>query len=326
MKEASINNNQPAIQLEDMLGFQQYRVFRLVVAATLLITAFSIGFPVWVVSVEPYFVLILVLILGVPHGATDLTIFRAFAKRVSGKDLFVFSVAYLGVIGLYAAMWWLLPMQAFGLFMVLSVYHFGQSNLAPIRYNNRGFEILHYVLWGAAALLVPILLHPEEAQSIVAAMTGQVIPVPSQVVLLNVLWTIIALNGLAFVFLLLTGIISVAVFVREVIHLIVLLQLYFHTSLLLGFTVYFVFWHSLSSVIDQNNFFQCRIRSYRWQHFLWLALPVAAIGAFLVLGLQFWFPAGLVLSPNLMGYVFIGLSLLTLPHMLLVDQLYKQAN
>lgn len=326
MKELIITNKNTPLRVSDTLGFQQYRVFRFVVAATLFVTALSIAFPVWMQSIEPYVVLILVLILGVPHGATDLTIFKAFAKRLSWKALLIFTIAYLGVIGLYASLWWALPVQAFGLFLIMSVYHFGQSNLAPIEYGNRLVAILHYLIWGAAVLLVPVLLHAEHAQSIVATMTSHSFPIPERSDLLFVIRSIVGLNVLAFVVLLVFKKISVVVFVRELIHLLVLLQLFFYTSLLLGFTVYFVFWHSLASVIDQNNFFKRRIRSYHWRHFLWLALPVAVVGALLVLFIRYWLPQGLVLSDNVMGYLFIGLSLLTLPHMLLVDQLYKQKH
>ncbi len=326
MKEAIITNKNTSLRVSDTLSFQQYRVFRFVVAATLLVTAFSIAFPVWMQSVEPYLVLVLVLILGVPHGATDLTIFKAFAKRVSWKGLIIFSIAYLGVIGLYAAMWWALPVQAFGLFLIMSVYHFGQSNLAPIVYDNRPTAVLHYLIWGATALFVPVLLHAEHAQAIVVAMTSYSFPLPEPSQLLFIIWSIVGLNVLSFVLLLIFGKISVTVFVRELIHLVVLLQMFFYTSLLLGFTIYFVFWHSLASVIDQNNFFQRKIQSYRWQHFLWLALPVALTGCLLVVFIRYYLPEGLVLSHEIMGYIFIGLSLLTLPHMLLVDQLYKQKH
>lgn len=326
MKEALITTNATSLRMKDTLYFQQYRVFRFVVAATLLVTALSIAFPAWMQSIEPYLVLILVLILGVPHGATDMTIFKAFAKRVSWKGLVIFSIAYLGVIGLYASMWWALPVQAFGLFLIMSVYHFGQSNLAPIEYGNRLAAVLHYLIWGSTALFVPVLLHAAHAQAIVEAMTAFSFPIPQRPQLLTIVWSIIGLNVLAFVLLLLTRKIAVAVFVRELIHLLVLVQMFFYTSLLLGFTIYFVFWHSLSSAIDQNNFFQRRIQSYRWQHFLWLALPIAATGAFIVLALRYYFPEGLELSHKIMSYVFIGLSLLTLPHMLLVDQLYKQKS
>ncbi|NJO87302.1 MAG: hypothetical protein HC821_04770 [Lewinella sp.] len=39
--------------------------------------------------------------------------------------------------------------------------------------------------------------------------------------------------------------------------------------------------------------------------------------------LAWWMPNGWTLAPSWLAYLFIGISLLTLPHMLLVDGLYR---
>jgi hypothetical protein len=98
--------------------------------------------------------------------------------------------------------------------------------------------------------------------------------------------------------------------------------MFFTNSLLLGFTVYFVFWHSLTSARDQYRFFERRLSpELRRQLYSEIAMTVA--GAF-VFCLIVWFGPGpeAALSPSIIGGVFIAISLLTMPHMLLVEQLY----
>ncbi|MEL6140536.1 MAG: Brp/Blh family beta-carotene 15,15'-dioxygenase, partial [Bacteroidota bacterium] len=204
--------------------------------------------------------------------------------------------------------------------------HFGQSNLTGIVYPNILLRVFHYLLWGALVLFTPIILHAEEAQSIVLSMTGTLLPIASTATLKFVIAGLIVANLLLFIILLATKLIPADVFIREITHLVVLLLLFFNTSLLLGFTVYFVFWHSVSSILDQTAFFQRRIAGYRPQDFLRAALPIILIGGIIVSAFMIFIPKELILSPNLMGYVFIGISLLTLPHMILVDNLYRQPS
>jgi Brp/Blh family beta-carotene 15,15'-monooxygenase len=109
---------------------------------------------------------------------------------------------------------------------------------------------------------------------------------------------------------------------RELLSYGLLVAMYLTNSLLLGFTIYFVFWHSLSSAKDQLYFFQ-RNLSYDHRRQLFWEIAVVVFGA-LLFCLIVWFGPGpeAALQPSIIGGVFMFISLLTLPHMLLVEQLY----
>ncbi|NJO87301.1 MAG: beta-carotene 15,15'-dioxygenase, Brp/Blh family [Lewinella sp.] len=216
----------------------------------------------------------MILLLGIPHGATDEVIFKALKGRVNAADLRKFAALYLLTIGLYAAIWWVVPLWAFGFFLLLSVYHFGQSNLAPMHYGSQLMRYAHYMLWGSYVLFIPILFNLPEAQAIVANMTQVLLPLPSEETVFKAIAVLFGLNVAAYFLLILVGRLSSAQCIRELVHLLVLLLLYANSSLLLGFTVYFVFWHSLASVLDQNNFFQQRLNTYHWRQFVLRALQL----------------------------------------------------
>lgn len=273
---------------------------------------------------EPFLVLGLMLLIGLPHGATDHGLFLALAVDGSVGRKVNFYLFYALVIGAYGLLWYLVPLLAFGLFMLLSVYHFGQSNWADVAYDNNRFARLHYMLWGSGILLTPILLHAGEAATIVAAMTDIMLPVPSRTAVLVVVGVLALANLVATLTFWWKGAIPQRRFVRELVGYAALLAMFFTNSLLLGFTVYFVFWHSLASARDQVRFFRKRLSPAVRRQLLFGILTT--VGGAIIFCLLAWFGPGpeTALRPGIIGGVFVFISLLTLPHMLLVEQLYNQ--
>ncbi|NJC26783.1 Brp/Blh family beta-carotene 15,15'-dioxygenase [Neolewinella antarctica] len=280
---------------------------------------FATGF---LAGYEPFLVLGMMLLLGLPHGATDHGLFLALRQGGQGEGKGRFYLAYLGIIAAYGLVWYLLPLVAFGIFILLSVYHFGQSNWVDTEQRPTFTARAHYLLWGMGVLLTPILLHAEEAAAIVATMTDTVIATPA----LDSVYWIIAVLGLANVVTITTlkmrGVLDTRRTVLELLAYALLTLLFFTNSLLLGFTIYFVFWHSLSSIQDQMQFFERRMsRDLRQK--LSVGIGTTVVGA-LAFCLIVWFGPGpeAALRPAIIGGVFVFISLLTMPHMLLVEQLY----
>lgn len=286
----------------------------------LLITGLFIVFGLMAANtlavVEPFLVLGLMLILGLPHGATDHGLYQSMWGGNKRTFLFFYGI----VIALYGLVWYLAPLVAFGVFILLSIYHFGQSNWVNSKYANPSLARGHYLLWGSGILLTPILLHAGEAAAIVSVMTGIELPVDFSP--LPIIISLGCLNILVIALRFFRGEISSARCGKELLGYGLLMGLFFTNSLLLGFTVYFVCWHSLSSALDQVRFFNRKpapdlLRQLRWE------IGYTVLGALLFCGFV-WLGPGpqAALTPAIMGGVFVFISLLTLPHMLLIEELY----
>lgn len=271
---------------------------------------------------EPFLVLGLMLIIGLPHGATDHGLFESLGEGEGLKKNFSFYFGYALILGLYGLIWYLLPLLAFGIFMLLSVYHFGQSNWVDVKYGKAWADRLHYLLWGSGILLTPILLHAEEAAMIVGEMTHFQFGIPSPIIISNIIIGLAVANLLAILGLYLMGGINWRRFGWEILGYGMLMALFFSNSLLLGFTVYFVFWHSLNSIQDQYRFFRDRL-STKTLRLVYAEIGAVVLGAF-AFCLIIWLGPGpqAALHPGIIGNVFIAISILTLPHMILVEQLY----
>lgn len=273
---------------------------------------------------EPFLVLGMMLMLGLPHGATDHGLFDRLLKTEAESRGVNFYTAYLGVIALYGLLWWLFPIVAFGVFILMSVYHFGQSNWVDVT-ALRGREArLQYLLWGSGVLLTPIILHAGDASDIVFTMTGFHFGTLSEQTTTWFIGGLGALNVIAIVALYFRAQLSFPRAARELLGYGLLMAMFFTNSLLLGFTVYFVFWHSLTSSQDQLRFFSTHLQPEDRRR---LGVEIMmVVGGAIAFCLVVWLGPGpeAALRPGVIGAVFIFISLLTLPHMLLVEQLYKK--
>ena len=101
-----------------------------------------------------------------------------------------------------------------------------------------------------------------------------------------------------------------------------ILIIIFYLPLIMGFSFYFILWHS---VLSMNNIFQY-LRRDNLIPFFSIVKQIAlysllAIGGILLIGV-----AGIMFlnSQTLMGYVFMGLAVLTAPHMQVMHDMYNK--
>lgn len=297
-------------------------LYRTVQGLGLLLALLSLLAPGLLAQMQFWAALGLIVLIGIPHGATDYLIFQHLVRPRWGKDsMLQFYACYLAIMGGYALAWYVLPQLSLLFFLFISMYHFGQSNwnyadLGP-GWKNRA---AHFI-WGAFVLSAPILWHYEAAIPIIAHITGEAPPamaVPWRRVVVGALFII---NFWASLYYFLEGAISWRDLRNEVFNLIVLAIVLTQLPLLLGFAVYFVGWHSLSSMMDQIRFFRDEDQQYGWRHYFKNALPLTAV-AIAGLAALAWLQNEMALAMNI-GLVFVFISVVTLPHMLLIDQLYK---
>ncbi|WP_421797987.1 Brp/Blh family beta-carotene 15,15'-dioxygenase [Haliscomenobacter sp.] len=148
---------------------------------SLLLAAIVILLPALADNLSLFLALFLIVGLGIPHGATDHRIFHELLQQKGGKPAMLgFYGAYLGLMLIYALIWWLSPVFSLLIFFITSMYHFGQSNWNYLSLK-AGFQVPLYLVYGAFVLFVPILAHFEIAQPIVESIIQWTLPqVPAQ--------------------------------------------------------------------------------------------------------------------------------------------------
>ncbi|NRB48968.1 MAG: beta-carotene 15,15'-dioxygenase, Brp/Blh family [Saprospiraceae bacterium] len=274
----------------------------------------------WVSNYVLWFALLLI-IFGVPHGASDYIIFKRMLQKKQGPSTHLhFGTYYAIAMLLYSAIWWMAPVVAFLLFIFISAYHFGQSNWHSIDFKKFWHAWIVYGVWGIAVIGIPVLLHHEEASIIILEITGVAIDMSAWRAPL--IYTLIGINLLQIVTLFEQQLISQDRFYRELSNFLLLVGLFATTPLLVGFGIYFMFWHSLASTLDQLQVFQRWDQQYDIKRYLKQVVPMTIL-AFVGLGGIYYFLGDQMNHGINLGAFFLFIAIITVPHSILMDKLYS---
>lgn len=293
------------------------------VGATVAVAFFSIILPMVVEAHGGWLAMLLIILFGVPHGATDHLLFRHVQRDFSNGWLYRFAARYFLLMGLLIASWMLFPSLALLTFLAISVYHFGQSQWYYIKVG-RAVRLLLYSSWGAFALFTPLLWNYPETRPIVTALTGTDLYLPTHYqlvipVLLALL--IVLLTVILFYF----DRITIADLVWENFVVLLLTFLFSVTPLLVGFATYFVFWHSFDSMRDQYQQFKQQQTDYTPITYLKQITPFFLLALFSLAGFA-WCTSAPLLSDAWIGQFFMLISIVTLPHSMLMDTFLEETK
>ena len=274
-----------------------------------LILAFSIIFFGLESSYSILLFLIVMLSIGIPHGSVDhiIAFINPQARKFESK--LIFYVVYLSLIVFNIIIWVISPFLGLLVFLIISCYHFGETQV--IGYNPTDNKILNFVI-GANILLSLFLNNIVELQEIL-----YILPQFSS----------LDLSGFDSVFFLL---ISVAILMLSIVNfkikrkvplyaeITILYMVFFHTDLLTSFALYFGFCHSLPMLMLEFKEF----KTDSFMKFYIKTLPFTILS--IIFGfLLYQFNNDLLTSDNLILFVFIIISSLTLPHVFIMKDFVK---
>lgn len=268
---------------------------------------------------------LVMLLTGIPHGATDHLIYSSLNQKPGHTIKWgPFLGLYLLTMTGYSLIWWWLPGISLVIFLVISAYHFGQSQVIYIRWDNFSVKKrLLNVSWGAFVLSALLLSHLEEVLLLLSSMISMP-PSLSQLSSGERLLFIAIPGGVTLGLWLLAlwqGVMSRQEFLREIMAIILLVLVFRIAGLWMGFALYFGIWHAGSSMAAEIRQFQ-RAQRYSWRAFFRDALPFSLISliGIALLGVAGWLYREQV--PLIMLF-FIAISVLTLPHTLYMDRFYR---
>jgi len=104
-----------------------------------------------------------ILLFGIPHGAIDHIIFFKKRKITQLK----FYLIYLGLIVAFVTMWHITPVLSLIFFLLISAFHFGESQFEDIKLN-KFFKNTFYFFWGVALLSTLIFYNIKELANVTA--------------------------------------------------------------------------------------------------------------------------------------------------------------
>lgn len=254
-----------------------------------------------------------VAVVGMPHGGLDHVVGRAVFEPLAGRWWSVwFLSGYLLVALLVVAGWWLVPLATIALFFTASAFHFGDTEV--------GGRWVSPVL-GGMVIWMPILARPDEVSSIL----GWIIPrdraedlaavFPSVRVLCWVLACVAAVWWVGYLLVRIrTGRASG---MWHAIRLAAFALMFAFVPVLISFAIYFCAWHSAVELIRLSRRYVPGGLLAGLIVVVRRAAPLSLLAVAGVAALALAFYDGRGLAPAAVQAVFIGLSAVAIPHLIL---------
>ncbi|MEM8847484.1 MAG: Brp/Blh family beta-carotene 15,15'-dioxygenase [Bacteroidota bacterium] len=280
-------------------------------------TVFSLWFSVYFdQAVETIISCILIMSFGVLHGANDIRLIQNERSNTS-KSIFlkVVSAYVLVVVGILL-LFYMFPILALGLFILISGYHFGEQHWSKSMNESSSWNILFYTIYGLFILFMIFYIKSEQVVSVLQEIMGIALSKD----LLGYSLLVLGISLLAF------GVYNYMkrLIVRNVWEELFILLMFFiifnTASLLWGFCIYFIVWHSIPSLMDQMDYLY---GESSWKAFLLYIKDSIVYWALSIVGLLalLWVLQGN--TEELITILIYFLAAITFPHVFVMSKLEK---
>ena len=251
----------------------------------------------------------LILTFGIIHGANDILILLK-GKKQTKKIVIRSTVKYLSIVLLISVLFFLFSEISLLFFVLFSAYHFGEQQWTIFGSNQSKSISLFYFFFGLLIFSVLFLFNKSDVSNIIFEITKIYIPE-------NIYSAIIIFSSLCTLLLI---ILNYQILKKQLLHqlalLVVMLLVFFTYELLPAFAIYFVFFHSIPSIIEQSDYlFGDSTKAENFKKFLlkgavyWLLAIVFLVVMYLILKNNIDFSLAIFFS---------FLAAITFPHVLVI--------
>ena len=259
---------------------------------------------------------ILILSIGVIHGANDLLIIKKYTRKNSLKSQISYFLYYLGLVFLGFVFFYLFPPIALLSFVLVSIYHFGEQHW-EVNTSNADFinikRIYPIILHGLVFFVIVFMNNIDIVNDVLLSFNTISLNYNYLRILLIVLFLI-------YMSLLLLSKSIRGYFADEFIFFILLFLLTLNSSLIFGFSIYFIFFHSVLSIKDQVKYIYGDDNSQYIKKYLISALPYFILALLFLIGSYLFIDFE---SLDILPIMFTFLAAITFPHVIVIEKMYS---
>ncbi len=263
------------------------------------------------------FALILVLSVGLLHGANDILIIKKMILKNSNTSFNSYVFIYSIIVLLSLLLFYFIPWLILLAFIFISAYHFGEQQL---QIKSKLFTFTSKVLffvYGMTILTGLFFLNDLYTSEIIYDITKLSIPLAYfNYLFIFFLGCTLVISG----YTLIQNRIDKIWAIRELIILLLILLVFYFSDLLFGFAIYFVFWHTLPSLKEQVDFIYKEQSNKSYFNYTLKAFPywlMSIIGLFVLY--YFFGDQNMFLS-----IMFAFIAAVTFPHVIVIERMFNQ--
>ena len=259
---------------------------------------------------------LLILSVGVIHGANDLLIIKKYTKKDSLKNQISYFLFYLGLVLLGFLFFYVFPSIALLSFVLVSIYHFGEQHWESISLTidkYKGGKIFPIILHGSIFFLMIFQNNIDVVNDVLSNFIPIILDHFVLQIFLSILFSI-------YVIILLSSDLFRRYFLGEFLFFILLYLLTMNSTLIFGFSIYFIFFHSILSIKDQVRYIYEDDKSQYIKKYLINALPYFLLALIFLIGFYLFVD---IESINILPIIFTFLAAITFPHVIVIEKMYS---
>jgi Brp/Blh family beta-carotene 15,15'-monooxygenase len=259
----------------------------------------------------------LIFTFGILHGANDLLLISKINVENPLTSRLKILAYYVIVVLTGLLLFYAIPQIALLLFIIVSAYHFGEQQWQKLEpHFPKWLVILFQSFYGSIILFLLFIFHTTEVQSIIFSIANISIPIPYFLSFLQVFGTIFI--GLSAYFYWKLEKIRNKILL-EFFYLIVFTIIFKSSSLIWGFAIYFILWHSIPSIIDQIKFLN---RSFSMTYFIAYCRSAGIYWLVSIIGIALIYFT--LKEEKLFNALFFSfLAAITFPHTVVITRMFK---
>lgn len=256
-----------------------------------------------------------ILSFGILHGSNDIFVLKKILLKSEKFSFLRILLLYVLFILCCIVLFYYFPALVLVLFILFSGYHFGEQQLLYLNSKTETttnlFMQSFQTLYGLLILFLLFEFHNKEVILVILDIAKFRL---DPLVITYGLLVIVFLFLVSSFFILKRSVTYRKFLLKELFYLLVFSVIFKVSSLIWGFTIYFVVWHSLPSIINQVNFLYGEFSFNNFLRYFKAALPYWLISLF-GLGLFYFFSNEMKLFNSLF---FSFLAAITFPHVVVI--------
>ena len=264
------------------------------------------------VKLELYYCSFFILSVGLIHGANDLQILKnvkSSKKNGYSKNLLLYVLAVVLIFVFSCAA----PTVMLFLFIVGSSYHFGEQHLSALKDKHAVKKHLFFIVYGM--LIISMLLYFNQLESI--EIIGKI---SAAEINMDILYYFFIISLITFAVMFLFFLKEIKNPIKELLYLLIFMIVFKSSSLIVSFTLYFVLWHSIPSIVDQILFLSSKLNRATFitylksSFFFWLT---SLVGLYFLMNIYYG-------QPEYFYQILLGaIASITFPHVFVMTNVFK---
>lgn len=258
---------------------------------------------------------VLIFSFGILHGSNDILLLNSLYQN-DKKNIFKIVLSYYLVTILFSIVFfYFFPLITLILFIIFSAYHFGEQHFEnKILYTKKNISFLFYIIYGLFILNLLFVFNIESVTDVVFNITS----IQLSNVTLKISFIINSIIMISFfIYLFIKSNYDVSL-IKEVFYLIIFSIIFKVSTLIWGFTIYFILWHSLPSLNDQIGFIYGDLNKTNTYKYLKDAFPYWLIAIFGIIITYLLFRDQVIFY----AIFFSFLAAITFPHSIVMNKMF----